>query len=79
MTERLRGIEQVDALVAYVSDLGVCRVDLERGLGEWTEQVGGRPLGLATIEPLIVLGGHQDGRHAVVDGAHRDAGLHGDD
>ena len=63
----------------YVSDLGVCRVDLECGLGVWTEQVGGRPLGLATIEPLIVLGRHQDGRHAVVDGAHCGAGNHGDD
>ena len=63
----------------YVSDLGVRWVDLKRGFGEWTEQVGGRPLGLATIKPLIVLGRHQDGRHAVMDGAHRGAGLHGDD
>ena len=66
-------------MVVYVSDLGVCRVDLERGFGIWTEQVGGRPLGLPTIEPLIVLGRHQDGRHAIVDGAHCGAGLHGDD
>ena len=76
---RLRGVEKVDALVAYVSDLGVCRVDLECGLGVWTEQVGGRQLGLPTIEPLIVFGRHQDCRHAIVDGAHRGAGFHGDD
>ena len=76
--EQLLRVEQVDVLVAHVADFGVGDVDLEAGFRVGPQQVHGWPLDFDAIEPLVIIAGQEDRRHAVMDRAHLRAGLHGD-
>ena len=67
-TWRLLRVEEIDALVAYIPDLRIRGVDQQRGFGKRPEQVSGRTLHLAPVEPRVIVLWPKNSRHAIVDG-----------
>ena len=71
-------VEHGGVLVAHIADPWIGGVDLEAGFSVGPQQVDGWPLDFGAIEPLVIIAGQEDRRHAVMDGAHLRAGLDGD-
>jgi hypothetical protein len=75
----LRRFEEIDVLIAHIANLSIRGVDQQCGVRKRPEQVSGRALHLAAIEPLVIVPQPENGRHAIVDGAHGGVGFDGDD